>query len=898
MKPFLVAILFFLLNAPLASGQWHQDENFVGGGRIEDFIEFNEALYVATNGNGMFRSTDNGNSWTEVNLPDKWRIVAMAIHKGELVAVVYGNFYKSPDGNNWTKLAAPDAFMKDIISDGNNLYIASEYGIFKSDDDGNTWHSINNTTTSNGINSIAKFDTILYAGGPNGAFFKSADEGQNWNEIKIATDYNIEQIFLINSTIYINISESILKSNDGGESWENITASNSSIFSTLPAHIDGNSIFVNSYGYIFRSDDDGATWVFGGSIAPRYSVKAMYANENTLFLGLLGGGVMTNSRELDLEWRNKNKGLALNEIFEIKTFNNSIFVGTEQSFVKSSNDNGLTWNQEKDRYNFSGGDARSMTILDDYIFIGQGGGGVHRRKLSDNQWETVNEHLPYRIINDLSSNDAYLFAGIEDHGVYRSSDYGNTWEKKDEGITSNIRSIYNHDSLTLVGTWNGIFLSDDNGESWSDISNDIPDRSTERMIIFDTTLFVATQNGGLQKTSDFGGNWQLTLDESVSSISSYNNYIFAGCLGSKLYMSDDLGESWNEISNGQFSSAVLKAIAFADGYIFVGMRLYGDGLWKRALHELMPATLSFKTVKGGYTFRNGDTLFIESDQQLKNVDGSDISSGTLADIISIKDNEGSDVNFTAAINNDKTNIAIFISDPSEGNVYTVNVDSVANTSGLITPQSKSPAFSYIANTPPAVNHFSIEGIKNTEIIIDGSNFHEAFEDSDGDKLEKIVFNMVPKNGRLFLGELLITDGFEVVGQELSELKYQPDEDFVGMDEIHWNAYDGYNFSEEDAVATLTVNQITSLTNGFADSFKVYPNPASDNLNISMNNDYVGRFHIEIFSVTGKKMREFSFIKTHGNIEKTFNWSDLPSGIYFFKLLTLDAEVPVMKIVKK
>jgi endoglucanase Acf2 len=79
-------------------------------------------------------------------------------------------------------------------------------------------------------------------------------------------------------------------------------------------------------------------------------------------------------------------------------------------------------------------------------------------------------------------------------------------------------------------------------------------------------------------------------------------------------------------------------------------------------------------------------------------------------------------------------------------------------------------------------------------------------------------------------------------------------------------------------------------NIWGNNIKIYPNPSSDTFNI--NSSQIELNKIEIYSLLGKKLKEYSAIRSVYNIE------DLTSGLYLVKIYTNKGMFTIKKLIKK
>lgn len=252
---------------------------------------------------------------------------------------------------------------------------------------------------------------------------------------------------------------------------------------------------------------------------------------------------------------------------------------------------------------------------------------------SDNgeTWDIILSTLTEGAIG-IGLNDEIYIAGYSD--VWFSYDYGNSWNKRDI-------SFIGYDSTQIptvifcidvdkygsvyLGTMNGVFRSDDRGNSWKRLINGMGINDIRSVLASSSDRIFAEANSninGIYLSTDKGENWQ---DVNMSSMDgeiffalaedSLGN-LYAGRIN-KLLCSNDNGNTWQIISyvNSHFTDILIDKnnniyTSFADGGMFLSKD--GGSTWEeksKGLEELV-GIRSLLFDKNGYLFAGTDGIGI------------------------------------------------------------------------------------------------------------------------------------------------------------------------------------------------------------------------------------------------------------------------------------------------
>ena len=287
---------------------------------IRSMIAFGGYVFAGTQGDGIYRSSDHGNTWakTDVNnllLADAL-VLAFCVKDNNLFAGAINGIYKSTDGgatfqrtlNGFPPNIGVTAYSLaasggDVVAAVNVSFSASDglAGIFYSSDDGSTWHQASLPIEPTAVTAVASDgSSIAYAGvfGQSSSvkgLYKSTDAGVTWTQ-RQALNVDIERLAANGNNVLAGDLFGAYYSLDFGESWA---------FSDPPGNcpfgcgiftytLRGSSVFAGDEVGMFHSTDGGASWVpinEGFPQCPIPDVEASCADSNYLFAGTFGDGV-------------------------------------------------------------------------------------------------------------------------------------------------------------------------------------------------------------------------------------------------------------------------------------------------------------------------------------------------------------------------------------------------------------------------------------------------------------------------------------------------------------------------------------------------------------------------------------------------------------------------------
>ena len=179
------------------------------------------------------------------------------------------------------------------------------------------------------------------------------------------------------------------------------------------------------------------------------------------------------------------------------------------------------------------------------------------------------------------------------YGVFLSTDNGASWTAADSGLTNtSVSSLAVSTTGTgatniFAGTQNGgVFRSTNSGKSWTLPSARLSNEIVYALGVKDTNLFAATGEGVFLST-DNGTSWTAAglSNAIVSALAIWGTNIFAGTVytgvsNGGIFLSTDNGTSWTAVDTG-LTNTNISSLAISETDLFAGTN--GNGYVEAAV---------------------------------------------------------------------------------------------------------------------------------------------------------------------------------------------------------------------------------------------------------------------------------------------------------------------------
>jgi photosystem II stability/assembly factor-like uncharacterized protein len=297
-------ILIFIISSQIALCQWESINNGLKSTYVFDLLKYNGKILAGT-GKGMFLSSDNGNSWIEINngiaSPLKTHVTNLEIIDTVIFAIAesYSRgiiYYSSDLGLNWSKT---NYWIEESILSStthNNTLFVSTYtakGVFYATYPKLIWEKFDFSFTTEPVEwfqiigpyQLAMTDVEKYL---------SIDNGDNWSIISIINNNTLLNSFaIIDNNLFIgsNDTSGIYISHDNGLNWSQkkiLDYSKPDYGFKLLAY--DNYLFAGAYSGVYLSLDFGENWTKVSKNYLLYFVGCLLVSDGYLIVGTYDGG--------------------------------------------------------------------------------------------------------------------------------------------------------------------------------------------------------------------------------------------------------------------------------------------------------------------------------------------------------------------------------------------------------------------------------------------------------------------------------------------------------------------------------------------------------------------------------------------------------------------------------
>lgn len=242
-------------------------------------------LFAGSETGGIYRSSDNGGSWTPVNNGlSNFAIHALSSNDGKIFAGTSAGICRSTDnGNNWSRISFSPVgnVIYSLESFGNSVMAGTSTGVYFSSDNGGNWQNVN-SGISGAVYCLLKIGNEIFAGTSSSGIYKTTDNGGVWMNINSGLPASpVRGLFALNQKIFAaTYGGGFYYSTNGGANWlPSITGLTQLVCYSVISF--GNYIYCSTTSGIFRRSITEFTGVSGygkKNTAGNYHLSENYPN--------------------------------------------------------------------------------------------------------------------------------------------------------------------------------------------------------------------------------------------------------------------------------------------------------------------------------------------------------------------------------------------------------------------------------------------------------------------------------------------------------------------------------------------------------------------------------------------------------------------------------------------
>ena len=451
-----------------------------------------ERLWIGSNlrQGWVFRSTDFGESWTEItpknNLPlfSEWIRVKLFAAGNTLFAQGAEVFRSADAGETWTNLGTVDMNLsryrtfQSVTVSKRTFYTVGTHGVYRTTDAGDSWHPFADGIVGTGVSCLIAYNNRLY-GHTGRGIVQSTDGGESWNSVRIDSgklalmpaEKESGQVHFSFDARLIVVDGAVYGISPGRDNLR-IFRLSSDGNALIPVQgvptLDGSPISSELMAAIAkaerlhlsgdREEDEGLTQLLH-TVAVHVKAGGFAVSDGTfyveyqrrLFKWKRGDPHWTNTGLIDLGERLTHSRNA----FKLAASGETVYVGKRDGQLFQSLDGGSSWRDITSSLPLRFAHFNEIVFVGSTVYVSTDTGvlasqtGEHWRVLTDSMGKPT-------LIDEFAVHNATIY-GAGDTGTYRLDPQG-CWEQITPNIPNKVVSLgINSNRLYIATQQRGIF---------------------------------------------------------------------------------------------------------------------------------------------------------------------------------------------------------------------------------------------------------------------------------------------------------------------------------------------------------------------------------------------------------------------------------------------------------
>jgi ligand-binding sensor domain-containing protein len=600
---------------------------------------------------GLFRSQDSARTWARMpttGLPQDAEVTSLLVIANTLfIGTDVGVYRFALENARWVSanknLPADEEPYITTLAEHQGRIVAGLSatndiaGVYMSLDTGRTWVSAGGAEPSRSLplddlHTVDKFASVgsrlyailstyndegeieesnVYFTDNNGETW-TADDGTGITDAGSLQFYDMKSV---GTTLYLATYDGVFRRRNAGPpnttnapdtaqtnaSWQQINRGISELTAqTLVTN--GAAVYVGTYGRVFRSLNQGASWIPVNQGLTAALVYTMDRHRGVILAGTEGSGLF-RSIDNGVTWLPANNGFPARYIGDILSSNTNLFacayLDERNNGVYTSLDNGASWAKLSD-FPTSNTNPRPLDPKPDVYALGKDSRGYLYAGGSIGSGTDLLSTFYYSTTNGVTWIDAPLPPSGQTSAV---------WALEDVPDVGMLAGTYGSgvfaaqiNPVTRTVSWQKLVTSDGYEEA----------EYVRGFTTFQDFVYVATDGGLYYLNKNRMVLEPAQVDDEISerailSITNTNGMLYIGTLGRGVWRSFD-GDNWEQVQDGMINNADVFSLT-SDGFnLFAG--LSGNAIYRSSLQQPITAARVLLEIDDSFAAAPGDSVTI------------------------------------------------------------------------------------------------------------------------------------------------------------------------------------------------------------------------------------------------------------------------------------------------
>lgn len=272
-----------------------------------------------------------------------------------------------------------------------------------------------------------------------GVILKTIDGGSTWQSIKVDNILNLHSVFFSDENTGYAVGDlgKIIKTEDAGENWS-IQNSGNYILNDVFFINNDEGYAVGNHSKILRTEDGGTNWFEVQSGTNKELRSIYFTDDNTGYI-VGNQGIILKSENAGNTWSNVAEDPYRKSLHSIKFVdsNKGYAVGFQK--IYKTIDSGLNWETDLN----IGYQVNDISLVSEGpIFAVSQQGIVLKLDSSTNEWNRIAEYLTYDLKTVFFTNSNVGYVAGFNGDIFKTTDGGQSWNPQESGTTYLIESMH------------------------------------------------------------------------------------------------------------------------------------------------------------------------------------------------------------------------------------------------------------------------------------------------------------------------------------------------------------------------------------------------------------------------------------------------------------------------